>query len=121
MKNLMTLAVLAAAVQLAGCRASAPLASTCQTQPSSFLTGDDGKPNAAIFPCYRADGVMTYQARPLTPDEVKSVTAALAPAAAPKIDPAVGAADPCSAKEGLDYTVCRKAQHRKPKALKAVK
>ncbi len=76
------LAVLAAVAVLAGCRASAPLAVSCQTQPSSFVTDAKGAPTAAVFMCYRADGVVVYQARALTPDEVKSVIAALAPAAA---------------------------------------
>jgi hypothetical protein len=111
------LAVLAA-VTLAACAGAPPkpVPATCGRAPSSYLTNEAGVPAVAIFTCYRTDGLVSYEARQLTPAQIQEAAAALT-AAQPNPSPA----DPCSDKNGLAYTVCRKAQHKRPKPLKAVK
>lgn len=117
MKQL-ALAVLAA-VTLSGCAHTAPkpdlTAAVCGRAPSSYLTNEAGIPTVAITTCYRADGVLTYQARPLTAEETAQAAAALR-AAAPNPAPA----DPCTDLNGTAYTACRASRKRSPAPLKPV-
>ena len=56
----------------------------CQDKPQWLTNDEKGTPSAAIYICFREDGVLVYQSRPLTADEIKSLTPA----------PAVQARDP---------------------------
>lgn len=113
-----TMLAVLAAVTLSACAGAPPkpVASTCGRAPTSYLTNDAGVPTVAIFTCYRTDGLIAYEANNLTPEQIQAAAAALK-AAQPNPSPA----DPCSDKSGIDYTVCRKSQHKQPKAFKAVK
>lgn len=118
MKTL-ALAVLAAVATLSGC-ASAPIAKTCSTAPSSYFTDSTGAAAIGIYHCYRSDGLMAYEARQLPP--APPAPAAQPPAVAAKPAPNIEMADPCSELDGAAYTACRAAKKigRKTKELTPV-
>jgi len=78
-------AVAAVAVLFSACAtAPAPKKFVCQDKPQWLTNDEKGVPSAAIYICFREDGVLIFQSRPLTADEIKSLTPA----------PAVQARDP---------------------------
>ena len=78
-------AVAAVAVLFSACAtAPTPKKFVCQDKPQWTTNDEKGTPSAAIYLCFREDGVLIYQSRALTADEIKAMTAA----------PAVQARDP---------------------------
>lgn len=84
-------AALVAAFSLFGCATTAPKPAAappivqCENNPTRFITDAKGAPSYALYYCYREDGVVVAQARPLSPEQVAAVAAQLAPKpAAPK-------------------------------------
>ncbi len=105
----------------------APKIVQCEQNPRSFVTDAKGAISMAVYDCYRDDGVVVVQFQKLTPEQIKAVTATIAPQPAPaaaKIPAEVKLADACAELSGWAYTKCRIAQKTSKapgEGLKAVK
>lgn len=114
MKTLILVVLAAVPFAVSGCAAARkpePTIVTCGRAPTSYLTDADGVPNVGLYTCYRTDGLIAYRAQELTAEEKAAARAALQ-AAMPTPSPA----DPCSGKDGKEYTRCRILQKASKKA-----